>query len=530
MADEAELSGEEEARAEEGGSSRAGSCAASGSGLVESENSSEDDMPVEEFDIDEQEAKDTTAIQHFHDGRDVQGIPWESLQVSREEYRRQRLQEYQNYMNCIDKADWPRVRQEMVQGWPQPTRLPTECGLYAFTRNWRGVSSSIVHFQLRNLLWAVSPHDVFVVYDNRVQPQRLVTECDSSTSASDVLDLRGAPRGHRIPGLGKVQVSTLCVSGGLLAAGGFTGELVLARLWRTDEEAWDEDEDKEDVDQDDEAAVAAAAVEDLGDGMDQDGPGWCQTSVESMAAAGEAAAADQGNVQHRPNVLGGWSEVPSCAIDKSENGITNGIEIFNSCNYGHCVMTSNNDCCVRLFDIESAQPRQRLPFPFAVNYATLRPAGVALGGGAVAAVVGDDPVTWLVDCRSGLAVIKLGGHRDFSFAAAWHPAGQLLATGNQDSTTQVWDVRSTSTPLAVLSGTMGAIRSLRFSSDGAFLAAAEPADFVHVYDVASGFADVQDIDLFGEVAGISFSPDGAHSLFVAISDTLYSSLVHYHRL
>jgi len=129
-----------------------------------------------------------------------------------------------------------------------------------------------------------------------------------------------------------------------------------------------------------------------------------------------------------------------------------------------------------------------------------------------------------------LQVMKLAGHRDFSFAAAWHPGGQLLATGNQDSTTRVWDVRKSSTPLAVLAGTMGAIRTLRFSCDGAFLAAAEPADFVHVYDVASGFAEVQQIDLFGEVAGISFSPDGAHSLFVAISDTLYSSLLHYHRM
>lgn len=73
-------------------------------------------------------------------------------------------------------------------------------------------------------------------------------------------------------------------------------------------------------------------------------------------------------------------------------------------NYGHCVMTSNNDCCVRLFDVEGARPRQRLPFPFAVNYATLRPAGATLGGGAVAAVVGDDPVAWLMDLRSGLAV------------------------------------------------------------------------------------------------------------------------------
>ena len=75
---------------------------------------------------------------------------------------------------------------------------------------------------------------------------------------------------------------------------------------------------------------------------------------------------------------------------------------------------------------------------------------------------------------------------------------------------------------------MGAIRSLRFSPDGSYLAAAEPADFVHVYDVGSGFGTAQEIDLFGEVAGISFSPD-SQSFFVAISDTLYNSLVQYKR-
>jgi hypothetical protein len=72
-------------------------------------------------------------------------------------------------------------------------------------------------------------------------------------------------------------------------------------------------------------------------------------------------------------------------------------------------MTSNNDCCVRLFDVEGMRPRQRLEFPFAVNYATLRPDGAALGGGPVVAVVGDDPLTWLVDCRSGLEVRMLQG-------------------------------------------------------------------------------------------------------------------------
>lgn len=38
---------------------------------------------------------------------------------------------------------------------------------------------------------------------------------------------------------------------------------------------------------------------------------------------------------------------------------------------------------------------------------------------------------------------------------------------------------------------MGAIRSLRFSPDGRFLAMAEPADFVHIYDVQAGFSQVR---------------------------------------
>ena len=35
----------------------------------------------------------------------------------------------------------------------------------------------------------------------------------------------------------------------------------------------------------------------------------------------------------------------------------------------------------------------------------------------------------------------------------------------------------------------------------------EPADFVHLFDVNSNFKEAQEIDLFGEIAGVSFSPD-----------------------
>lgn len=47
------------------------------------------------------------------------------------------------------------------------------------------------------------------------------------------------------------------------------------------------------------------------------------------------------------------------------------------------------------------------------------------------AVVGDDPVAQLTDLKTGKPVAALQGHLDYSFAAAWHPDGNLLATGNQ---------------------------------------------------------------------------------------------------
>ena len=51
----------------------------------------------------------------------------------------------------------------------------------------------------------------------------------------------------------------------------------------------------------------------------------------------------------------------------------------------------------------------------------------------------------------------------------------------------MWDLRRLDKSLATLQGTMGAIRSLRFSPDGSTLAVAEPADFVHLHDVQSDF-------------------------------------------
>lgn len=97
--------------------------------------------------------------------------------------------------------------------------------------------------------------------------------------------------------------------------------------------------------------------------------------------------------------------------------------------------------------------------------------------------------------------------------------------------------------LAVLYAHLGPIRSVAFSPCGRFLGLAEPRDFVHIYDVAGGgaggggggggggglpFGRAQEIDLFGEVGGLAWSPD-ADALYVGVHDVTYGSLMEFHR-
>lgn len=89
-------------------------------------------------------------------------------------------------------------------------------------------------------------------------------------------------------------------------------------------------------------------------------------------------------------------------------------------------------------------------------------------------------------------------------------------------------MRNLSEAVAVLKGNIGAVRSLRFSSNGEFLVVAEPADFVHIYSTEANFKKRQEIDIFGEIPGVSLSPDD-ESLYIGVWDRTYASLLQYNR-
>ena len=59
------------------------------------------------------EQMDDTSASDYKKGKDIQGIPWERLNYSRDQYRKMRLKEYKNYQNLTRS----RSGLEQVIGW-----------------------------------------------------------------------------------------------------------------------------------------------------------------------------------------------------------------------------------------------------------------------------------------------------------------------------------------------------------------------------------------------------------------------------
>ncbi|XRB04470.1 hypothetical protein NFJ02_20g44210 [Pycnococcus provasolii] len=589
---------------------------------------------------------DTSDVAVALHNADAQGIPWSRLNFTRAKYRDQRLKSYKNYTNL-------EFDEEALM--EQCTVVTPGNEFYTFKRNVRGLRPTIVHFQLRNLVAATSPSDVYVVQENCVvrhrphaphvempssyhphhhrwnhasvshqcshhplappamrtlahvrrrlarhrvsnaslssgsreaspsdspsgegsprhpsastsawwngnaatrspfssamdqQQQRQAADhhpmlrnpaqqdlhrrASSSSSSSvvstrEVLNLRGGPT--MPPQLDKtsVQVSTLGANGSLVVAGGFSGELVAKRMHTF---------------RHDYAPRTYAA----GDVVDDEGV----THVGRITSC-ENAITNALEVFHDASC--GMSQFASCAVQttsaelrdemmRSEGQPLSADEVselpyeeYRS--HFECVpnrvLASSNDHVVRMYDAERwGDPVLSVRMDWPANCASVDPYRRLM------CIVGDDPRAVIVDARSGQHLVTLEGHADFSFACAWHPTGLSLATGNQDATARIWDARNWSRSVCCLPGRIGAMRSLRYSYDGRFLAGAEAADFCHVWDVSCGYRRSQTLDIFGEIAGISYTPlldscESHHqreSLFVGVNDPAYGSVMEYRR-
>ncbi|KAJ2887367.1 hypothetical protein IWW38_005155, partial [Coemansia aciculifera] len=127
------------------------------------------------------------------------------------------------------------------------------------------------------------------------------------------------------------------------------------------------------------------------------------------------------------------------------------------------VLAAHNSGSLRQLDVERLEVVDSMAFEWAVN------CSATTWDGSLDCVAGDSIDSLLVDQRlassGGAVVARLTGHRDFSFACAFSPDARLVATGSQDSTARVYDVRWPQMPLATLCGYMGAMRVVKFSAD-----------------------------------------------------------------
>jgi WD40 repeat protein len=119
----------------------------------------------------------------------------------------------------------------------------------------------------------------------------------------------------------------------------------------------------------------------------------------------------------------------------------------------------------------------------------------------------DDKTVRLWDVKSGKIVRDLTGLRRPVIYIAFSPDGRFLATGDDEKSIRVWDP-STGEQIYKLSGHKKPVNAVAFSSNGRWLASASADKTVKLWDLTSGH-EVRTFAGHGNlVSSLAFSPDG----------------------
>jgi len=108
---------------------------------------------------------------------------------------------------------------------------------------------------------------------------------------------------------------------------------------------------------------------------------------------------------------------------------------------------------------------------------------------------------------SGRLLHCLPGHNDSVTSLALSPDGKTLASGSNDSTVKLWDVRSGQLQLT-LKGHQGFIKTVRFSPDGITLASGSADAAIKLWDPATGDLKTTLTGHEGYIETLAFSLDG----------------------
>jgi RNA polymerase sigma factor (sigma-70 family) len=183
---------------------------------------------------------------------------------------------------------------------------------------------------------------------------------------------------------------------------------------------------------------------------------------------------------------------------------------------GTTLASGGDDKTVRLWDVAAGKVVRQLPADPRSAYAlAFSPHGTLL-----AAAAGDGAVG-LWDAATAKPRHRLTGHQGLIYALAFSPDGRLLASASdrEDRSLRLWDVR-TGKELGqyAFGGQRSAVRAAVFSPDGTTLATGGEDDTVHVWEVRSGGERRRLPGHTGLVERLAFSADG-RTLASASADT-----------
>ena len=137
-----------------------------------------------------------------------------------------------------------------------------------------------------------------------------------------------------------------------------------------------------------------------------------------------------------------------------------------------------------------------------VESLAFHPSGEILASGSR-----DDTIR-IWDVASGRTQIYIPEHEGDVLSVDFNFDGSLLASGSQDRTIRLWDP-ATGDPIRTLPGHESGVRTLTFSPDGRTIASGSWDSTVRVWNVATGELMSTFVGHTSSVRSVAFSPDGS---------------------